>query len=301
MSLSSIFTHDDRLRAGWRILLFFGLFFALAIVGQVGASMLPRDSLPWVGLLFSTAAALAAGLILTTRLEGRPPGALGFPLHAGAVRESLGGLTVGCVLIALAVVLLLGTGSAHYIPDGGGTAEYGEVLLRTFLFFSIAAAWEEIVFRGYPFQVLVEWAGVWPAVVVSSALFAALHGWNPNVTWLALANIFLAGVLLALAYLRTRSLWFATALHVGWNWAMASLFDFPVSGLTSFDTPMYDVRPRGSELWTGGDFGPEAGLVGTIVLLLGTGWHLRSRRLRPDARTAALRPIVDRSLGPEWS
>jgi biotin transport system substrate-specific component len=38
----------------------------------------------------------------------------------------------------------------------------------------------------------------------------------------------------AAAYLRTLSLWFATALHIGWNWATASLFDLPVSGITDF-------------------------------------------------------------------
>ncbi len=260
----------------------------------------PPGTLPWGGILFSAAAALAAGLIVTTRLEGRPPAALGFPLHPSALREVCGGLLFGGFLIAAAVAMMLLTRSAHFVPDDGGWAEYGVVLLRTLAFFSIAAAWEELIFRGYPFQALVDGIGVWPGVLVSSALFAALHGWNPNVTALALANIFLAGVMLALAYLRTRSLWFATAIHVGWNWAMASLFDFPVSGLTGFETPLYDVVETGHDVWTGGAFGPEAGLVGTIVLVGATAWLLSTRRLRVPAHLRAARPIVDRRLGGEW-
>jgi uncharacterized protein len=293
-------SNGERLRAGWRIAIFFALFFALSIVGQLAASLLPRETLPWGGILFSAAAALAAGTIVLSRLEGRPPGALGFALHRGALAESAGGVGVGAVLIALAVTMMLITGAAHFVPDDGTAGEYVVVLVRTFVFFSIAAAWEELIFRGYPFQALVDGIGVWPAIVVSSALFAALHGWNPNVNWLALANIFLAGILLALAYLRTRSLWFATGIHVGWNWTMAALFDFPVSGLTGFETPLYDVVETGHDLWTGGSFGPEAGIVGTIVLVAGTAWLLRTRRLRVPERIAAMRPIVDRRLGPDW-
>jgi uncharacterized protein len=295
-----IFSNGERLRAGWRILLWFGLFAAFAIVGQVAASMLPRGPLPWMGLLFSTAAALAAGLILVVRLEGRPPGALGFALHRGVPREVFGGLTVGTLMIALTAAMLLATGAVRFGPDGGTAGEYVAVLLRTLVFFSIAAAWEELVFRGYPFQALVDGIGVWPAVIVSSLLFSALHGANPNITWLALANIFLAGVWLAVAYLRTRSLWFATALHVGWNWAMAALFDFPVSGLTDFETPLYDAHVRGPDLWTGGVFGPEAGVVGTLVLATGTLWLLRSRHVRPHPRMREARPIVDRRLPERW-
>ncbi|MBA2669272.1 MAG: CPBP family intramembrane metalloprotease, partial [Gemmatimonadetes bacterium] len=235
-----------------------------------------------------------------TRLEGRSPGALGFAWQRGAILEVGGGMLFGSLLIAAAVVILLLTGAAYFVPDEGTLSGYLWLLLSTFVFFWIAAAWEELIFRGYPFQVLVDGIGVWPAIVVSSAFFAALHGWNPNVNWLALGNIFLAGVLLALAYLRTRSLWFATAVHVGWNWAMASLFDFPVSGLTGFETPLYDVVPSGTEWWTGGAFGPEAGLVGTIVLATGTAWLLRTRRLRVPQRMQDLQPIVDRRLGSDW-
>jgi uncharacterized protein len=68
------------------------------------------------------------------------------------------------------------------------------------------------------------------------------------------------------AYLRTLSLWFATAVHLGWNWAMATLFDLPVSGITAFDTPLYEPVVGGPAWWSGGLFGPEGGVVGTIGL-----------------------------------
>ncbi|MBW3573057.1 MAG: CPBP family intramembrane metalloprotease, partial [Gemmatimonadetes bacterium] len=161
-----------------------------------------------------------------------------------------------------------------------------------------AAAAEEAMFRGYAFQALVQGIGAWPAVVASSALFAYAHGGNTNVTPLALANIFLAGVMLAVAYLRTRSLWFATAVHLGWNWAMASLLDFPVSGIV-MDMPLYTGREAGPDWLTGGAFGPEAGLAATLTIVLGTAWMWRTRRLGESSHMRALRPLVDDRLGPE--
>ena len=152
--------------------------------------------------------------------------------------------------------------------------------------------------RGYLFQALVQGIGVWPAVVVSSALFSAGHLANPNVHWIGLANIFLAGVLLAVVYLRTRSLWAATGVHLGWNWVMSGLLDFPVSGL-QLDTPLYDAREVGADWWTGGPFGPEAGLAATLVVLAATIWAWRAPLLRESERMRAMRPLVDDRLHPE--
>ncbi len=104
--------------------------------------------------------------------------------------------------------------------------------------------------------------------------------------------------MLAWAYLRTRSLWFATGVHLGWNWTMATLFDLPVSGFVS-DTPIYTAVVTGPALWTGGAFGPEAGLAGTVAIAGGTAWLYRTLRLAPSAAMAARRPLVDGRLGAE--
>ncbi|MEX0912222.1 MAG: type II CAAX endopeptidase family protein [Gemmatimonadota bacterium] len=293
--LEAVFYRDGRLRPGWRIALFFFFFIFFSVVGQLAINVLPRNSLQWGSLAVSTAAALLAGWIVLSHVDGRPFGALGFPLHRRVARETLLGFVIGGALIGAAVLLLVISASARFSPDAGGVLDLAAFLAWSFLFFSLAAAWEEAVFRGYPFQALVEWVGAWPATFIASAIFSALHAANPNVTPLGLANIFLAGVLLSVAYLRTRSLWFATALHVGWNWTMASLLDFPVSGL-DFETPVYTGVPTGPAWWTGAAFGPEAGLVGTVVLAAGTALLIRSRRLREDPEMHRLRPLVDQRL-----
>ena len=288
----------ERLRAGWRIAIWVVLFLALMFFGGLITTAAPGQS-RWGGVLLPLAAAVAAGVLMLHGVDRRPGAALGFALEPAAVRESAGGTLMGVVMLGGAVAMLWFTGAAFWTPDAGTASGYVLTIADGLLFFAVAAAAEEAIFRGYPFQVLVEGIGVWPAVLLASGLFAVVHAWNPNVNLLALANIALAGIWLSLCYLRTRSLWFATGAHLGWNWAMASVLDFPVSGL-GFDTPLYDAREAGADWWTGGSFGPEAGLAATVSLLLGTAWLLRSRAVRPSQAVQAHRPLVDARLGPGW-
>lgn len=294
----AVFVGPHGIRAGWRILLFVLLAYAFTVVlGSVavvvGARM--EGSAGFAALL---AAVLLAGTVLIVTVDRRPPGALGFPLERRAAWDSLVGTGIGGALLGAAVCLLAVAGMVRWVADRGTVPEYVAVLASTFVFFALAAAWEEAVFRGYAFQALVQGIGVWPAVLASSALFAAAHGANPNVTPVGLANIFLAGVMLAVAYLRTRSLWFATGVHLGWNWTMATLLDFPVSGFAS-DTPLYSAVAPGPPLWTGGAFGPEAGIPATLAIAGGTAWLWRTRRLAPSPGMRARRPLVDDRLPAE--
>lgn len=283
---------DGRMRSGFKISFFFLLLLLFGIPGQYVVAILPRDPLQWGSQIVMTTAALLAGLILISHVDQRPFGALGFHPSARGLRDLGYGTLLGALLIGTTVGLLLVTGTAGFAPDAGRVGGYFGFLGWTLLYFGLAAAFEEIVFRGYPFQVLVEWVGAWPAILIGSAIFAFLHGQNPGVTPLALLNIFVAGILLSLAYLRTRSLWFATGLHLGWNWTMSTALDFPVSGL-GFDTPLYSAVPVGASWWTGGDFGPEAGLAGTLALAVGIFWLLRSGRVRPDPTIQAMNPLVE--------
>lgn len=277
------------LRAGWRILLFLALYVGLVALLATALSFGWASPPEWTAQAAALVAAVAAGWILLARLDQLPPSTLGFPLGRAALPLSLRGLGLGSALIGAAVLMLVAIGSVRWMPDAGDAASYLRMLLGSFAFFALAAAGEEALFRGYPFQALVTGIGAWPATLLSSALFSLAHVPNPEVGTLALVNIFLAGVLLALAYLRTRSLWFATGVHLGWNWTMASLLDFPVSGWVR-DTPLYEVVERGPTLLTGGAFGPEAGLAATAVLLLGCGWLARqpSAAREEQGDTAAL-------------
>jgi hypothetical protein len=94
-----------------------------------------------------------------------------------------------------------------------------------------------------------------------------LHLGNPNATWVSAAGIFLAGLFLAYGYLTTKQLWLPIGLHIGWNFFEGVVFGFPVSGLDIYRLMRTTIS--GPDLWTGGAFGPEAGLVLLPGLLLG--------------------------------
>ncbi len=299
-ALRRLFVSEGRLRAAWRILLFFLLFAALlfvfaplaALYGGAGGG---AGALVGQGIA-TLAAALGAGWLLLGWIDRRRPGALGFAWTPSSARELLAGLAIGGGPLVLAAAALALAGWLEYRPDAGSAGAYVAAVVGALLVLAPAAAAEEALFRGYPFQVLVEALGPVVATVALSAAFALAHAGNPGANAFALVNIFLAGVLLSVAYLRTRSLWFATAVHLGWNWTMGSVLDLPVSGLEILDTPLYEPVFGGPDWVTGGGFGPEAGLVGTLGFVLALLAVMRLRMLGEAPEMQALRPLVDGRL-----
>ncbi|MFL5385122.1 MAG: CPBP family intramembrane glutamic endopeptidase [Longimicrobiaceae bacterium] len=296
-SVRDLFLGPFGVRAGWRMAMWAGAVFCLLVTfGTLAASAgLGRSFAAQVTV--ELAAALIAGWLLLLTLDRRPLGALGYAADPAAPRDAAIGLGLGAAAIGVAGGVLAVAGSARWVADAGSVPEYVAALARAFAFFAVAAAAEEALFRGYGFQALVQGIGAWPAVLLSSAAFALAHAANPSVDGVALANIFAAGVMLGWAYLRTRSLWFCTALHLGWNWAMSAVLEFPVSGMRR-DMPLYDQVSMGPRWFTGGDFGPEGGVAATLVIVLLTLLLLRARWVRESPRMRALRPLVDDRLHP---
>ncbi len=138
---------------------------------------------------------------------------------------------------------------------------------------------EELLARGYYLTNLADgfggrWIGPKTAVVIawllSSALFAIGHVANPNTTLLSTTMLLLGGVLLGLGYVLTGELAIPMGLHITWNFFQGVVFGFSVSGNQS-KTSFIAVAQGGPDLWTGGRFGPEAGLIGLVAMLVGAG------------------------------
>jgi membrane protease YdiL (CAAX protease family) len=146
----------------------------------------------------------------------------------------------------------------------------GLVLQNTLLFLLIfvGVAWsEELLSRGYHLQTIASGMNLFWGVLLSSAIFGVLHLGNPGANWASTLGIFLAGIFFAYGYIRTRQLWLPIGMHLGWNFFEGVVFGFPVSGLDIY--PLTRIRVLGPELWTGGEFGPEAGLIVIPALVLG--------------------------------
>ena len=102
-------------------------------------------------------------------------------------------------------------------------------------------------------------------LIILSLLFGIAHAINPNVTIFSIINIVVAGILLSTAYIKTHSLWLSIGIHFSWNFTQGCIFSFPVSGQVSKNT-ITTLSQTGPEWITGGAFGPEGGILSTIIV-----------------------------------
>lgn len=200
------------------------------------------------------------------RVRSSPAVALGLGsgkpwLRDGALGVLFGGAMVGTGAALIAVLCDL----RFHVSISAPVWKPLVVVVWTLLASSLA---EELTFRGYPFQRLVESVGAPGAVVLASALFGLAHGWNPHVGPFAVANTAAVGVLLSLAYLRTRGLWLPWGIHFGWNFTLGVALGLPVSGLTDF--AVLGRSQLIGPLWlTGGAYGLEGSATATVVIVVG--------------------------------
>jgi membrane protease YdiL (CAAX protease family) len=264
-----LFRTDGILRAGWRVLL--GILVAI-VANMLAASLAAgqrRGELSF-DLVYRPLAMvlLIAGFSLLERfadqVNGSPLAAqgLGRP-HWG--RDFIAGVAIGAALIGIGVAAMAALGQVSF-QTAWSSRSVGPLVAVLWVLIT-AAMTEELMFRGYPFQRLVEGLGAVPAIMVLSILFGLAHWTNPHVSDLAVLNTILVGVLLAVAYLRTRALWLPWGIHLAWNATLGVAFGLPVSGLS------FAVMVKGTALgpvWlTGGDYGLEGSFVATAVILLG--------------------------------
>ena len=141
--------------------------------------------------------------------------------------------------------------------------------------------------RGYPFQAFIEGSNTLVAMVVLSLIFSIMHILNPNFSAGGALNIFLAGIQLSVAYIKTRSLWLPTGLHMAWNWTQGPLWGMNVSGIDIPNSFMVSI-PTGPELLTGGEFGAEGSLISSLLIILATWYMWRAPWLKPSKANSAL-------------
>ena len=301
-------TDQRRLRTLWRMagqVIVFGII-ALIIEGAVGvlafSMVLAREGIPpeqlsdprvvqefimnnplimmlsYLGLVPSlTVSIWFAGRFL----DRRPFADFGFHLNRDWWIDFGFGLLLGAVLMLIIFIVELAVGwieiTGTFVtrnPD----AAFLTAILTPLVTFLAVGFYEELFSRGYQLQNLAEgltWRFISPqaaiviATLISSAIFGALHAGNPNATLFSTLNIIFAGFLLAMGFLLTGELAIPIALHITWNFFQGNVFGFPVSGTDFGSATVIAIEQRGPDLWTGGPFGPEAGLLGLAAMALG--------------------------------
>lgn len=208
-------------------------------------------------LLFGTT------VLLRRFLDGRRSlVSLGLDFKRAAL-PALWGCLTGVLVAAAAYLLIVAAGGMKPAFSTAAFAAPGGLVFAVVLLVG-AAAMEELGFRGYPIKVMDEQWSRWAAILLTSALFAACHSVNPSVNPVGMINVFLAGVILALVYLKSGSLWAAIGFHFGWNFAEGPLLGSAVSGYGGFPTLLENVT-AGPSLISGGGFGIEGSILTTAV------------------------------------
>ena len=276
MTLRSIFYNDEpRLRAGWRLLTQSMLLLFLTLCAYIPLAFAPRfaSSAELLYLQVASLIGTTLSILLVRRLlDKRSFVSLGTRIDRWALLDLLAGIGITFLMMAFIFGIQWAAGWIRFDSFSWQDQPLSGVILGTLvaLLTLVLVGWsEELLSRGYHLQTLESGLNTVWAVLLSSAVFSFLHLSNPNVESIAFvaSGLFLAGVFLAFGYLRTRQLWLSIGLHIGWNFFQGVVFGFPISGLDYFQLARLQVS--GPQIWTGGAFGPEAGLVLIPGMLLG--------------------------------
>jgi hypothetical protein len=349
--LVSIFWNRDqrRLRAAWRLLIQgltwlgvqivlqvpVGIAFGLALLGSGQATPEQLMDPAFVMDRFTNSPLLAGVLQITMFvtvlatvwlagrfLDRRRFADFGFRFNR-AWRLDFGfGLLLGALLMGLIFGVELAAGwvrvSGTFVAPAG--VPFAAAIFAPLGMFILVGIHEEMWFRGYHLTNLAEGLnGIGPrgailiAALLSSMVFGLLHASNPNATVASTLNIMLAGLFLALGYILTGELAISIGLHISWNFFQGNVFDFPVSGAGANVVTLIGVEQGGPARWTGGAFGPEAGLLGIIAMLTGSAlillwvrWQRGSLALHEAIAAAPEKPgplfrrrAADKNLMPE--
>jgi membrane protease YdiL (CAAX protease family) len=270
-SLSArIFISSDerRLRAGWRLLVHAILFSTIAI--PITFAYLLVQGPPTGDLIIQAIAVTIATWIARRFIDRRTFRSLGFQLDRRTVTDLAFGFALPSLMMALIYLFEWAMGWLRFENWAWNLMPSSQVfasLLSSFVLFMIVGYYEELLSRGYHLQNLVDGINLPWAIFLSSSIFAILHIGNPHASSISTLGILAAGYFLAYGWLRTRRLWLPIGLHIGWNFFEGPIFGFPISGLKTFRLVQHEIE--GPPLITGGEFGPEAGLILIPVLAIG--------------------------------
>jgi hypothetical protein len=281
--MTSLFINSDdfRLRAGWRLVLQVLLLLTILFILSVLISPLnlsSKLSQTLGSVLFGISILLSVG-IMSRYVDYRSLSGFGLTWSRTSFREFWIGSAIGFVAMTLIWVILLALGFAQF-TGFEWQSEAGFVWVTDlFAFLGLmlfVGFYEEVWSRGYQLKVLAEalqigriskTTAVSLSMLLTSVLFGLLHLGNPGSSLISSINISLAGIMLALPYVLTGRLWLSIGIHFSWNFAQGGIFGFPVSGLNQ-QHALINTAMIGPEWFTGGGFGPEAGVISQLLLSL---------------------------------
>lgn len=254
------------------------LFALVAAALEWGTGLLHLGE-PWVqlpaelGVLLS---AFSAALVLA-RIERRPWGTYGLPQHGATNVRFARGAIWGFLSITL---LLVSLRLAHAFTFGHVVLPIGPLVgFGAFwgAFFVLVGFFEEFLLRGYAQFTLARGIGFWPAALLLSCVFGAIHLRNPGEGAVGALAAVLIGLFLCFTLRRTGDLWFAVGFHSSWDWGESFVYAAPDSGQVS-PGHLLSSSFHGPDWLTGGATGPEGSVM--CLLVIGVVWAVFARTHR---------------------
>ncbi len=292
--LSYIFYNDRGLRAGWRLLIYFGMIFVLVLGAQFLVKRLSSghakdtSTSDFARSIFMAIGELVLFLVLLflawvmSKIERRNVGVYGLPLQKPALSGFIRGYFLwGFLPLALLLSMLRGL---HVFYFGNLSPLSSRILgwgVLWFLFFLLVGFFEEYSLRGYLLYTLADGIGFWPAAIIQAVLFARGHMGNGGETRVGIIATGIFALFAAVTLWRTGNLWLAVGAHAGWDWGQSYFFGVNDSG---YQAPGHLFNPhlaQGPDWLTGGSVGPEGSVLTLILWALMTVlflWLYRKRR-----------------------
>ena len=278
--LSKIFQNDKGLRGGWRLLIYAAFVAGLGFGGGLVLRQFVRPShgvfspgYMFIQEAFSFSVIFAAAVIMA-QIERRSVGVYGLPIRGAFGKLFWQGCLIGLVQVSALVGLIAAFGGYSF----GDVALHGIELLRWgvlwAVFFVFVGLFEEFLFRGYTQYTLADSIGFWPAAVVLSCSFGAVHLGNPGEGWVGAAGVVAIGLIFAFALRRTGNLWLCVGWHASFDFGETFLYSVPNSGIV-FQGHLSNASLHGAKWLTGGTVGPEGSVFSFLTMgILAVAIHL---------------------------
>ena len=300
-----------RLRLGWRILAAFICFtVVMALTALVRRALGDGIASSLTGLIVFPTFTIGVLWFVSRHIDRRAFRAFGLRIDRKWWLDFAFGFSLCAVLMGAAFLAARSLGWVTVVDvfknekEAYRNTPFILTLLVALFAYAAMALWEELLFRGYLIKNLSEGfncdrlgrhrAAVL-AFALSSVIFGLFHSGNPYVSLTGIANLFILGVFFGLPYLLTGEIAISIALHISWNFFQGIVFGFPVSGQLD-EVAVFSVDRSGPDLWTGGAFGPEGGLIGLLAMLTGCAiivlWIRFVRgHVSPDPSLSEYRPL----------
>jgi len=249
------------------LLLRVGLYILLAWMGLLvfPAVMLPLGGIVVTSTLSTFAAAAVANAVVVRIYERGRLADVGLGGSPSSGREFLTGTAAGLAAVMCVVLVPVALRVAKFQPAPAVVEHPWAAFAFGGAAIFFGAMGEELLFRGYAFQLLIRSLGPFATILPTSVIFGLMHSWNPNVTALGIVNTVAWGILLGYAVWRTGALWLPIGLHFGWNVALP-LLGSNLSGFTMGVTG-YTLEWNVGVLWSGGGYGVEGSLLTTGIVV----------------------------------